>query len=79
MTDDQPANETPPDETPANDSTAADGSPEAHLREALRHLDAARDTGELRKTHTVALEEVARTITTVLREHETDGNPEQDG
>ena len=42
---------------------------EHHLREALRHLDEAQD-GDLRKTHVVALEEVAKTVSTVLREYQ---------
>lgn len=42
-----------------------------HLREALRHIDAAQD-GDLRKTNDVALEEVAKTVSTVLREYEQD-------
>ena len=46
---------------------------EYHLREALRHLEAARQRGELRKTNAVAIEEVSSTVSTVLREHERDG------
>ncbi|EMA42598.1 hypothetical protein [Halobiforma nitratireducens] len=45
---------------------------EHHLREALRHLEAARD-GDLRKTNAVAVEEVSDTITAVLQEYEEDG------
>lgn len=45
---------------------------ERHLREALRHLNEARE-GELRKTNAVAIAEVSNTVSTVLREHEEDG------
>jgi hypothetical protein len=48
------------------DTTAAD-----HLREALKHLQDARE-GDLRKTHAVAVEEAARTVARVLDEHERD-------
>ncbi|AXR78220.1 hypothetical protein [Natrarchaeobaculum sulfurireducens] len=44
---------------------------EYHLREALRHLDEAQ-AGDLRKTHSVALEEVSTTVSTVLRERSAD-------
>ncbi|WP_092928970.1 hypothetical protein [Natrinema hispanicum] len=43
-----------------------------HLRAALRHLEAARQQGELRKTNAVALENVSNTVSTVLREYEGD-------
>lgn len=42
-----------------------------HLREALQHLGEAQD-GDLRKTNAVAIEEVADTVSSVLREHEHD-------
>lgn len=42
------------------------------LREALRHLGEAQN-GDLRRTHEVAIEQAARTIARVLREHEEDG------
>ncbi|WP_169330814.1 hypothetical protein [Natronobacterium gregoryi] len=42
-----------------------------HLREALRHLEAARD-GDLRKTHDVALEQVSNTVGSVLQEYTED-------
>lgn len=45
---------------------------ERHLREALRHLGEARDDEDLRKTHSVALEEVSNTVSSVLREYEDD-------
>ncbi|WP_186336480.1 hypothetical protein [Natrarchaeobaculum aegyptiacum] len=50
-----------------------DGEPdvERHLREALQHLDDAQE-GDLRKTHSVALEEVSKTVGTVLRERQSD-------
>ncbi|MDJ1430582.1 hypothetical protein [Halostagnicola sp. A-GB9-2] len=44
---------------------------EHHLREALQHISEARD-GELRKTNDVALEEVSKTVSAVLREHRQD-------
>jgi len=43
-----------------------------HLRVALRHLEAARQQGELRKTNAVALENVSNTVSTVIREYEDD-------
>jgi len=43
-----------------------------HLRAALRHLEAARQQGDLRKTNAVALENVSNTVSTVLREYEGD-------
>ncbi|QLG47525.1 hypothetical protein [Natrinema halophilum] len=45
---------------------------ERHLRKALRHLSAARESGDLRKTNDVALEEVSNTVSSVLREYEGD-------
>ena len=45
---------------------------EQHLREALQHLSAARDSGDLRKTNAVAIEEVENTVSTVLREYQQD-------
>lgn len=42
-----------------------------HLRAALRHLENAQD-GDLRKTHSVALEEVSTTVGTILRERSAD-------
>ncbi|WP_175416412.1 hypothetical protein [Natrinema versiforme] len=45
---------------------------ERHLREALRHLGETQDDEDLRKTHSVALEEVENTVSTVLREYEQD-------
>ena len=48
------------------------GETERHLREALRHLSEAREAGDLRKTNVVALEEVSKTVSTVLREYEGD-------
>ncbi|WP_165875301.1 hypothetical protein [Natrarchaeobius chitinivorans] len=43
-----------------------------HLREALRHIERARD-GDLRKTNDAALEQVTDTVAAVLREYEHDG------
>ncbi|ELY85114.1 hypothetical protein C484_21162 [Natrialba taiwanensis DSM 12281] len=57
-----------------NSETATETEIGDHLREALRHLDAAQE-GDLRKTNAVALEEVSQTITSVLREYEQDGHP----
>ncbi len=48
-----------------------DPETERHLREALRHLGKALD-GDLRKTNAIALEEVSNTLSTVLREYESD-------
>ena len=45
---------------------------EQHLRQALQHLSAARDSDDLRKTNAVALEEVENTVSTVLREYQQD-------
>ncbi|WP_254530111.1 hypothetical protein [Natrinema gelatinilyticum] len=45
---------------------------EEELKKALRHLSAAREEGDLRKTNDVALEEVSNTVSTVLREYEDD-------
>jgi hypothetical protein len=53
-----------------NDQNGTDT--ERHLREALRHLGAARDADDLRKTNAVALEEVSNTVSSVLREYEGD-------
>ncbi|WP_165872040.1 hypothetical protein [Natrarchaeobius halalkaliphilus] len=44
---------------------------EHHLREALRHLEAARE-GDLRKTNAVAIDEVSNTVAAVFREYEYD-------
>ena len=49
-----------------------DTETEEHLRAALRHLEAAQQQGELRKTNAVALENVSNTVSTVLREYEDD-------
>ncbi|MFC4543760.1 hypothetical protein ACFO5R_17675 [Halosolutus amylolyticus] len=49
-----------------------DHDTEYHLREALRHLGAAQDRDDLRKTNAVAIEEVSQTIATVLSEHSQD-------
>ncbi|EMA35560.1 hypothetical protein SAMN05444422_104255 [Halobiforma haloterrestris] len=51
----------------------ADHGAEYHLREALRHLNEARETGDLRKTNDVALEEVSDTVASVLNEYDQDG------
>ncbi|OVE86445.1 hypothetical protein [Natronolimnobius baerhuensis] len=45
---------------------------EYHLREALQHLGAASEADDLRKTNAVALEDVSRTVSSVLREYEHD-------
>lgn len=49
-----------------------DHETEYHLREAIRHLSQAQEEGDLRKTNAVAIEEVLKTVSTVLREHSQD-------
>ncbi|WP_200840336.1 hypothetical protein [Natrialba sp. INN-245] len=44
---------------------------EHHLREALRHLECARN-GDLRKTNDVAIAQVTDTVAAVLSEYEHD-------
>lgn len=53
-------------------TTGPRSRPTSTLREALQHLSEARDSGDLRKTNTVTLEEVENTVSTVLREYEQD-------
>lgn len=45
---------------------------EYHLREALQHLAAAQEQGDLRKTNDVAIDQVSNTIASVLNEHNRD-------
>ena len=47
---------------------------EYHLREALRHLGVAQETGELRKTNAAAIDDVSKTIARVLDEHGRDAS-----
>ena len=47
-----------------------------HLRQALHHLEEAQD-GDLRKTNAVAIEEVSKTVSIVLRERLADGNGDE--
>lgn len=54
------------------DTTDTDTDTGEHLRAALRHLEAARQQEDLRKTNAVALENVSNTVSTVLREYEGD-------
>ncbi len=52
-------------------SEKSEDETEYHLRKGLQHINAARD-GELRKTNDVALEEVSKTVSAVLREYSQD-------
>ncbi|NGM71589.1 hypothetical protein G6M89_21835 [Natronolimnobius sp. AArcel1] len=53
-------------------NSETDPDVEHHLRKALQHLGEASEADDLRKTNAVALEDVSRTISSVLREYRHD-------